>query len=224
MNRVLFVMASSAFVCLAAGDSEQEKKPAEKADMSQMPAEAHAPLFHPKTPQAGKLTERVTAELPKPSFVSKPVPYRSFIDNEVFGKMQRDSIPHAPLATDQEFIRRIRLDLTGRIPSPAEVREFLADSSPSKREHAIEKLVGSPEFVDKWSYFFMDILRANGKMGRGHSLFHYMLKESLAADRPYDDWARDIISASAKSNYVVASSNPIVREHVEGKPGEAADG
>ena len=138
--------------------------------------------------------------------------------------MERDGVPHAPLATDQEFIRRIKLDLGGHIPSSAEVREFLRDSSPGKHSSTIDKLVGSPEFVDKWAYFFMDILRANGKMGRGHTLFHYMLKESLAADRPYDDWVRDIIASSAKSNYVVASSNPIVREHVEGKPGEAADG
>jgi hypothetical protein len=224
MNRVPFLLALSAVVCLAAGEPDQEKKAPAKPDMSEMPADVHAPLFRPKTPQAGKLTERVTAELPKPAVASTPVPHRNFIDDEIFGKMQRDGIPHAALATDQEFIRRVKLDLGGRIPSPTEVREFLADPSPAKRSKTIDKLVGSPEFVDKWSYFFMDILRANGKMGRGHTLFHYMLKESLAADRPYDDWVRDIIAASAKSNYVVASSNPIVREHVEGKPGEAADG
>src|SRR5204863_8289404 len=125
---------------------------------------------------------------------------------------------------DREFLRRVRLDLTGRIPSPADVRSFLAETSPDKREKLINGLVGSPEFVDKWSYFFMDVLRANGKMGRGYVLFHYMLKESLAADRPYDDLARSIMAASAKSNFVVGAVNPIVREHVEGKPGEASDG
>ncbi len=53
---------------------------------------------------------------------------------------------------------------------------------------SIDRLIGSPAFVDKWSYFYMDLLRANGKMGRGVQLFHYMLKESLASDRPYDDF------------------------------------
>jgi hypothetical protein len=67
----------------------------------------------------------------------------------------------------------------------------------------------------------MDLVRANGKMARGLNLFHLMLKESLAADRPYDDLARAIIASSGKSNHVVAAVNPIVREHVEGKPGEA---
>ena len=96
-------------------------------------------------------------------------------------------MPHAPMSTDREFIRRVRLDLTGRIPTTHEIREFLADNSPDKRERLINRLIGSDEFVDKWAYFFMDVLRANGKMGRAHTLFHYVLKESLAADRPYDD-------------------------------------
>ena len=102
--------------------------------------------------------------------------------------MERDGIPHAPLATDQEFFRRVTLDLTGRIPHHADLREFLADTSPDKRARLIDRLIGSPAFVDKWSYFYMDLLRANGKMGRGVQLFHYMLKESLASDRPYDDF------------------------------------
>lgn len=223
MNLVKFLLPFLAIAGLAASDSKQST-PAPKADMAEMPAEAHAPLFHPKTQQAGRLTERVTAALPKPGNANRPVPHRNFIDDEIFAKMERDHIPHAPLATDEEFLRRVKLDLTGRIPKPGEVREFLADPSPDKRAKLIEKLVGNPEFVDKWAYFYMDILRANGKMGRGYVLFHYMLKESLAADRPYDDFARSVIAASAKSNYVVAAVNPIVREHVEGKPGEANDG
>jgi hypothetical protein len=194
------------------------------AEDKSIPATAHAPLFRPKATQAGKLTERVTAELPRPAAAAAKITHRNFIDDEIFGKMARDRVPHAPLATDLEFLRRVKLDLTGRIPTPAEVAAFLADKSPDKRARLIDALVGSPEFVDKWAYFFMDILRANGKMGRGYQLFHYALKESLAADRPYDDWVRSLIASSAKSNYVVASANPIAREHVEGKPGEAADG
>jgi len=64
----------------------------------------------------------------------------------------------------------------------------------------------------------MDLFRANGKMGRGQNLFHYWMKENLRVDRPYDDVARSIIAASAKSNHVVAASNVIAREHVQGKP------
>ena len=186
------------------------------------PSDAHAPLFRPKANTVSQDSARLTAHLPKPAAGS--VAARNFIDEEIFAKMKRDNVPHAPLATDLEFLRRVRLDLTGKIPTATEVREFLSSRAPDKRSRLIDKLIGSPEFVDKWAYFFMDVLRANGKMGRGHKLFHYALKESLAADRPYDDWVRSLIAASAKSNYIVSAVNPIVREHVEGKPGEAAHG
>ena len=137
--------------------------------------------------------------------------------------MEQDSVPHASLATDGEFFRRARLDLTGRPPSPEEIRDFLADSSPDKREHLIDRLVGTPEFVDKWAYFIMDTLRLSWR-AKGYKLFHYYLKQSLAADRPYDDLARSIISSAGKSNKVVAAVNAIVREHVEGKPGQVDHG
>src|SRR5437763_11454573 len=124
------------------------------------------------------------------------------------------------MATVQEFYRRVNLDLAGRIPSAEDLRAFLADKSADKRAVLIDKLIGSPAFVDKWAYFYMDLIRANGKMGRGINLLHYTIKESLASDRPYDDFARSLIATSAKSNFMVAGVNPIVREHVEGKPGQ----
>ena len=120
-------------------------------------------------------------------------------------------------------MRRARLDLSGRIPTPEEVRSFLADPSPDKREKWIAELVGGDEWVAKWSYFLMDAFRANGKMS-GYQLFHHLLDQSLAADRPYDDLARAIIAASGKSSNVIAAVNPIVREHVEGKPGQVEHG
>jgi hypothetical protein len=214
------VLAGTLAVC----PGQQAPKESKPADMSTVPAEIHAPLFRDAKPQkVGSVTERVTAGLPKPAQPTGRMARRNFIDEHIFGKMEREGIPHAPVATDQEFLRRVSLDLTGRIPSPTEIRDFHADRSPDKRARLIDKLIGSPAFVDKWSYFYMDLVRANGKMMRGVSLFHMMLKDSFAADRPYDDLARSIMAASGKSNYVVAAANPIVREHVEGKPGEADD-
>ena len=209
----LLISALAAAVCLSATPPDDPK----------ISPDAHAPLFEaPQSKQADALTQRVASVLPEAGGTAR-VPRRNFIDEHIFGKMERDGIPHAALATDQEFIRRVRLDLTGRLPSAAELREFLADKSADKREKLIERLIGTEEWVEKWSYFYMDLLRANGKMSRGVQLFHFMLKESFRADRPYDDLARSLMASSAKSNYVVATANPIVREHVEGKPGEAND-
>ncbi|MEZ5352644.1 MAG: DUF1553 domain-containing protein [Bryobacteraceae bacterium] len=191
-------------------------------DISNMPAEIHAPLFRaPKETPKGTETQRLTGSLPQAE-AGASLPAGNRIDPPIFGKMRRDQIPHAPLSGDQEFLRRVTLDLTGRIPAPAEMREFLADRTPDKRARLIDRLLASDAFADKWAYFFMDVFRANGKMSRGVELFHRMFRESLAGDRPYDDLARSIIASSAKSNNVAAHVNPIVREHVEGKPGEAA--
>lgn len=216
--RSIFLSLTASALVLGA----DETKPAQ--DISTMSPDAHSALFRtPKSNAAGAVTERVTANLPKPKAPVGRMARRNFIDEHVFGRMEREGIPHAPLATDQEFFRRVTLDLTGRIPSSADTRAFIADAAPDKRAKLIDKLIGSPGFVDKWAYFYMDLVRANGKMSRGANLFHVMLKDSLAADRPYDDLARSLMAASAKSNYVVASVNPIVREHVEGKPGENND-
>lgn len=187
-------------------------------------AGAHAPLLQPSTKLSpGELTRQVALVLPVGSNEGNIV-IANFVDAHVFGKMRRDGVPHALLSTDAEFFRRVHLDLAGRIPTATAVRDFLNDTSPVKRVELIDALLDSDEYVDKWSYFFMDLFRANGKMGRGHQLFHYWLKEGLRADRPYDDMVRSMISSSAKSNLVVAASNVIVREHVEGKPGQADDG
>jgi len=206
---------------------QTDTRPAQPGPMSPEGfSETHRSLFvGPASDNVGSLTESlVGSNTASARAALAPVARRNFIDEQIFGKIERDGIPHAPMADDREFIRRVTLDLTGRLPSTTDLRDFLADNTPGKRERLTARLLDSPEFVDKWAYFFMDLLRANGKMGKGHQLFHYMMKESLAADRPYDDLVRSIISASAKSNLVVAAVNPVVREHVEGKPGQVEHG
>jgi len=83
---------------------------------------------------------KLTADVaPKTSQTSlQPVPVRNFIDEFIFTRMQRDAVPHAGLSTDAEFLRRIHLDLTGRLPEPEVIRKFLADKDPLKREKMID--------------------------------------------------------------------------------------
>lgn len=206
-------------VCAAAFAADTKTAPMrEEAVSPERFAEIHAPLLTPKkAPSAGTTTDRVARRLPSPTAASSSIPRRNFIDAHIFGKMERDHIPHASLSTDHEYLRRVTLDLTGRIPSSSELRDFLNDPAPGKRDRLIDRLLASEAFVDKWAYFFMDVFRANGKMGRGQNLFHYWMKENLRVDRPYDDIARSIMAASAKSNHVVAAASVIAREHVQGK-------
>ena len=125
-------------------------------------SDVHAPLFQsPKSEAIASETARLAPQADAAPSVE--VAHKNFIDDFVFAKMAQDGVPHAGLANDREFLRRVYLDLTGRIPSSEQIREFTADNSPDKRAKLIDALIGSPEFVDKWSYFFMDTLRINGK-------------------------------------------------------------
>jgi len=196
-------------------------RPREESMSSDRFAEAHAPLFQKRdNSDPAELTERIAKSLPRASGATSlaGVTPRNFVDHFIFGKIALDGVPHAPSSNDGEFLRRVTLDLTGRIPEPTEIRVFLADPNPHKRDQLIDGLLESEAYVHKWAYFFMDLFRANGKMGRGQNLFHYWMKENLRADRPYDDVARAIVAASAKSNHVVAAANVIAREHVQGQP------
>ena len=219
MRRLLVLVCPLALLYAADTKRPQPPKLNEESLTQEKFSEIHAPILQPtKQAQPGALTESVAKSLPAGAAGSQHIARRNFIDNQIFGKMERDRIPHAGLASDQEFLRRVSLDLAGRIPSAQDIREFTASTDPAKPDNLIDKLLASDDFVNKWAYFFMDVFRANGKMGRGQDLFHYWMKENLSVDRPYDDIARDIIASSAKSNHVVAASNVIAREHVQGKP------
>jgi len=73
----------------------------------------------------------------------------NYIDNEIFGKMRTDGIRPAAISSDEEFLRRVTIDLTGQIPDPATVQAFLADHSPDKRTKTIDALLASDAFVDR---------------------------------------------------------------------------
>src|SRR5262249_304619 len=80
-----------------------------------------------------------------------PVPTDNLIDRHVVEKLNRLKIIPSALAGDEEFLRRVYLDLIGVQPKPDEVRSFLADRDPKKRDRVVDGLFERPEFVDHWS-------------------------------------------------------------------------
>jgi hypothetical protein len=90
-----------------------------------------------------------------------PIARRNFIDDEIFNRLEAERIAPAPLSSDEEFFRRIHLDLTGRIPSAADVREFDANKDPNKRSALIDRLLFSDAYADKWTMWFGDLLENN---------------------------------------------------------------
>ena len=87
------------------------------------------------------------------------MPRRNFIDDAIFGKLQQAGVASARLSTDEEFLRRVSFDLTGHPPSVAQVREFVADQNPEKRYIAIERLLSSSQFNDRWTMWFGDLFQ-----------------------------------------------------------------
>ncbi len=83
------------------------------------------------------------------------------IDSYIWADFQKNGITPAPPTTDWEFVRRVTLDLTGRIPTPAVVTAFVNDTTPTKRANYIETLLASPQWVDKWTMFYGDLFMNN---------------------------------------------------------------
>lgn len=160
---------------------------------------------------AAELTEAVAP--PADASEAKPVPRRNFIDKHIFSKMERDRVRSAPLASDEVFFRRIHLDLTGRIPDGEAARGFVADPDPGKREKLIDELVGGVEWREKWTHWFLDLWRASqNRIGwEGRNLFHGYVYDALQLNQPFDEFVREMITASARSNYYVGPSSYLVR-------------
>ena len=126
-------------------------------------------------------------------------PRRNFIDGHVFAKLRQLNIVPSELSSDQEFLRRVCLDLTGTLPPPGRVREFLADPDPDKRDQLIEILLDSPEYIDYWTFRFAELFRVsyeNGGDGGVYPLLYWRwIRDSIARNKPYDQVARERLAA-----------------------------
>ena len=145
----------------------------------------------------------VTVLNPAPGFAWKQLPENNYIDQLIDAKLQRLKIQPSGLVDDAGFLRRVSLDLTGLLPDPNEVRAFVADPTPTKlkRSRLIDKLIGSPAFIDHWTLKWGDLLQANRKyLGeKGVYAFDEWIRESFAANKPYDQMVREILSSSGSS-------------------------
>lgn len=130
----------------------------------------------------------------------------SGIDDCIQAVAAAAGVPMTYLTTDVEFLRRVRLDLTGRIPTPEEVLLFVSDGSETKREDLVDRLLLTPEWADRWAMFFGDLFRntqVTAQVNRyqfGRDSFHLYLRESLLENKPYDRMAREMIAAEGLSD------------------------
>ncbi|MDX1945017.1 MAG: DUF1549 and DUF1553 domain-containing protein [Pirellulaceae bacterium] len=145
---------------------------------------------------------------------------KNFIDELVLAKWKLLHVAPSGEATDAEFLRRAMLDTLGTLPTPDEIRAFLADPSAEKRDRLIDALLERPEYAHFWAQRWSEILRnrvAGDPAAKANTIaFTKWIHDSLAANKPYSQFVREILTASGKRAdqpqmdwYRQAISNPV---------------
>jgi hypothetical protein len=136
-------------------------------------------------------------------FTWQPVEEYNYVDALVHEKQRQVKVLPSGLCTDAEFIRRVYLDLTGLPPQPEQIKAFLADTRPTrvKRDDLIDKLVGSPEYVEHWTNKWSDLLQVNRKFlaPEGADAFRKWIRQAVADNMPYNKFAHTILTASGSN-------------------------
>jgi len=130
-------------------------------------------------------------------FAATKIDSPHFIDKHVIDKLNRLKITPSAIANDEEFLRRVYLDMIGVQPKPDEIKAFLADKNVSKRDKVIDSLFDRPEFVDHWSLKWGDLLQNSRTSASTNSvyLFREWIRGSIASNMPMDEFARKIVTA-----------------------------
>jgi Protein of unknown function (DUF1549)/Protein of unknown function (DUF1553) len=185
---------------------------------------------------ASTRTQQVTAQLAKAAgrirtsrAVSEDVTYTNTIDREIFGALKAAEVAPAARTTDLEFIRRVTLDLTGRVPKAARVTEFVNNANPDKRAVLVDELMVSPEYVDKWTMFFGDLFKNNlvnqqiARFAEGRDGFYRWIKAAVETNKPYNRMATELIAATGTNSFEQGELGWLVGGYVTGSPSGGQD-
>ena len=146
------------------------------------------------------------------------------IDRLVFARWKNLHLLPSELCSDEVFLRRAAIDLTGRLPQPEELRAFVADTSPDKRARMIDRLMESPDFTELWVMRWAELLQirtANGVSPKGLLLYDRWLRERVRAGVTIDRIVRELLPATggtfenpATSYYQTETTPQLLAENV----------
>jgi len=146
---------------------------------------------------------RLTAPYPGevPEAVYAAAPRSGSIDTLVLDQLRRLHLPPSPPADDATVLRRASLDTLGRLPTPAEVDAFLADTSPDRHSRLVDRLLNAPEYVDFWAYKWSDVLLVSGARLRPAAVQAYYgwIRARVADNTPWDRFVRQVVTARGSS-------------------------
>jgi len=175
--------------------------------------------FVPRTASAGFEAGRLTRQFQTastgrparagrfPAFLSLRGGPHNLIDENIQADLLANGITPSEKTNDYEFIRRVTLDLTGRIPTAARVASFVASRDRNKRNALVEELLAKPEWVDKWTMFYGDLFKNTAATVQvtirpeGRNAFYKYIHDSIAANKPYNQMATEIIAARGDNNF-----------------------
>jgi len=122
------------------------------------------------------------------------------VDELAVAKWKKLGLKPSPTCDDQTFIRRLTVDLCGRLPTPAETTAFVADADAKKRAKLIDKLLDSADYPAYFAMKWGGILRNSNLAGADQAAvaFHHWLKDMVARNRPYDEFVRGIVAAAGE--------------------------
>lgn len=142
-----------------------------------------------------RTTVPLGAPIPAYSF-----PYITLVDQHTHKKWQELGLVPSELCSDEQFIRRVSLDITGTLPAPERVKAFMADKDPAKRSKLVDQLLETPEysyyFANKWADILRVKRRQQARGAYGTFAFHNWIREAIARDLPYDEFARAVLTAT----------------------------
>ncbi|MEQ1850380.1 MAG: DUF1549 and DUF1553 domain-containing protein [Chthoniobacteraceae bacterium] len=135
-------------------------------------------------------------------------PEKNFIDRHVFANLKRIGVPPSPVCDDPTFLRRVSLDIGGRLPTLEETNNFLASDAPDRRDRAIEALLNSPDYADyfanKWTSLLKNT-RGDAADITSNFAFHAWMRDSLLANTRYDQIVRQILGSTG----TIVSNPPV---------------
>jgi hypothetical protein len=139
------------------------------------------------------------AAVPLGAPVKNLPPSRNFVDDLVFSNLKTLGIPASPVSDDATFLRRVTLDLCGRLPTEEETRAFLSSQDTGKRDLLIDSLLKSPEYADffanKWTAMLKN-RRDDASDITSNFAFYSWVRDSLLANKPYDQLVRELLAAT----------------------------
>jgi len=179
------------------------------SDPAAVPVTPDGLVTFPRTAEASILARyldniagvRLARVEPDPGFVFRGPPPANAIDELVFAKQRELQLLPAAVCSDEVFLRRVYLDVTGTIPTPEAAAAFLDSKEPDRRAKLIDRLLASDDYALFWAMKWADVLRGSPTTisDRGVHSFHRYLVRTVAEDRPVTDFARDLLTASGNT-------------------------